>query len=184
MPSTHLSLHYPFVFSTKNREPWLAPSSRKRVHEYVAGRLWRVHVRSAGFGGSPGVCAPSGRASSCKDISRGIHGHVASRQVGIRRTVSVVSGNAAPFGPFSRPSRAHPSDTRDVCVTQVRWFPVATLPPPPANISAPSGSPCGVPMLAPEVECPLRPTLKNLVTLPGRRSGPIGCVSRLPVILQ
>jgi hypothetical protein len=29
-----------------------------------------------------------------------------------------------------------------------------------------------------------RPTLKNLVALPGRRSGPIGCVSRLPVMFQ
>jgi hypothetical protein len=28
MPSTHLSLHYHFVFSTKNREPWLAPTAR------------------------------------------------------------------------------------------------------------------------------------------------------------
>lgn len=37
MPSTHLSLHYHFVFSTKNREPWLSPSHRDRVHEYVGG---------------------------------------------------------------------------------------------------------------------------------------------------
>ena len=37
MPSTHLSLHYHLIFSTKNREPWLAPDSRARVHEYLGG---------------------------------------------------------------------------------------------------------------------------------------------------
>lgn len=37
MPSTHLSLHYHLVFSTKNREPWLPPSCRARVHEYMGG---------------------------------------------------------------------------------------------------------------------------------------------------
>ncbi len=35
MPSTHTSLHYHLVFSTKHREPWLGPESRSRVHEYV-----------------------------------------------------------------------------------------------------------------------------------------------------
>lgn len=37
MPSTHLSLHYHLVFSTKDREPWLPPSCRARVHEYMGG---------------------------------------------------------------------------------------------------------------------------------------------------
>ena len=37
MPSTHLSLHYHLVFSTKNREAWFAPSIRPRVHEYLGG---------------------------------------------------------------------------------------------------------------------------------------------------
>ena len=37
MPSTHLSLHYHLVFSTKDREPWLAPTPRARVHEYLGG---------------------------------------------------------------------------------------------------------------------------------------------------
>jgi REP element-mobilizing transposase RayT len=39
MPSTHLSLHYHLVFSTKNREPWMAPSQRDRIHEYLGGTL-------------------------------------------------------------------------------------------------------------------------------------------------
>ena len=37
MPSTHLSLHYHLVFSTKDREPWLAPTPRSRVHQYLPG---------------------------------------------------------------------------------------------------------------------------------------------------
>ena len=37
MPSTHLSHHYHLVFSTKDREPWLAPTPRIRVHEYLGG---------------------------------------------------------------------------------------------------------------------------------------------------
>jgi hypothetical protein len=37
MSSTHLSLHFHVVFSTKNREPYFAPSVRPRVHEYMAG---------------------------------------------------------------------------------------------------------------------------------------------------
>ncbi|MCP5550355.1 MAG: IS200/IS605 family transposase [Akkermansiaceae bacterium] len=43
MPSTHLSLHYHFIFSTKNREPWLPPEPRARVHAYLGGA-----IRSAG----------------------------------------------------------------------------------------------------------------------------------------
>lgn len=39
MPSTHLSLHYHFVFSTKNREPWLSSVHRDRVHEYIGGTV-------------------------------------------------------------------------------------------------------------------------------------------------
>ncbi len=39
MPSTHLSLHYHLVFSTKNREPWMAPEQRDRIHEYIGGTI-------------------------------------------------------------------------------------------------------------------------------------------------
>lgn len=35
--STYLSLHYHIIFSTKHREPWLAPTFRVRVHEYIGG---------------------------------------------------------------------------------------------------------------------------------------------------
>ncbi len=39
MPSTHLSLHYHLVFSTKNREPWMVPKDRNRIHEYIGGTI-------------------------------------------------------------------------------------------------------------------------------------------------
>ena len=37
MPSTHLSVHYHLVFSTKNREPRFPPDLRPRLHEYLGG---------------------------------------------------------------------------------------------------------------------------------------------------
>jgi putative transposase len=37
MSSTHLSLHFHVVFSTKDREPYFAPSIRPRIHEYMVG---------------------------------------------------------------------------------------------------------------------------------------------------
>lgn len=37
MSSTHLSLHYHIVFSTKAREPWIAPAWRERLHAYLGG---------------------------------------------------------------------------------------------------------------------------------------------------
>ena len=46
MGSTFLSLHYHIVFSTKERRPWIAPSWRPRVHEYIGGTI-------RGLGGIP-----------------------------------------------------------------------------------------------------------------------------------
>jgi putative transposase len=45
MPSTHLSLYYHLVFSTKNREPWFTPDLVPRIHAYLGGC-----VRTAGGG--------------------------------------------------------------------------------------------------------------------------------------
>ena len=53
MPSTHLSLHYHLVFSTKDREPWLAPTPRQRVHEYLGGII-------RGMGGVPHAVGGTG----------------------------------------------------------------------------------------------------------------------------
>jgi len=43
MPSTHASLHYHIVFSTKHREPWFPPPFRSRLHAYLGGviRDWK-----------------------------------------------------------------------------------------------------------------------------------------------
>jgi putative transposase len=51
MPSTHLSLHYHFVFSTKNREPWLTATLRARVHDYLGGILRGLNAHSHRVGG-------------------------------------------------------------------------------------------------------------------------------------
>ena len=37
MPSTHLSLHFHIVFSTKDRHPFIADEWRNRLHEYLGG---------------------------------------------------------------------------------------------------------------------------------------------------
>jgi REP element-mobilizing transposase RayT len=43
MPSTHLSLHYHIIFSTKKRAPVIAAAWRERLHAYLGGV-----VRNAG----------------------------------------------------------------------------------------------------------------------------------------
>ena len=37
MPSTHTSLHYHLVFSTRGRAPWIRADIRERVHGYLGG---------------------------------------------------------------------------------------------------------------------------------------------------
>ena len=37
MPSTHLSLHYHIVCSTKERRPFIVPAWRERLHAYLGG---------------------------------------------------------------------------------------------------------------------------------------------------
>ena len=46
MGSTYLSLHYHLVFGTKDREPFIAPDWRARLHEYLGGTV-------SGLGGFP-----------------------------------------------------------------------------------------------------------------------------------
>ena len=52
MPSTHTSLDYHLVFSTKHREPWLCPESRSRVHEYLGGTIRGMEGVSHAVGGT------------------------------------------------------------------------------------------------------------------------------------
>ncbi len=51
MPSTHLSLHFHIVFSTKDRERWIVPSIRDRVHEYIGGTIRSINGVAHAVGG-------------------------------------------------------------------------------------------------------------------------------------
>jgi putative transposase len=46
MPSTHASLHYHLIFSTKDRRPLIATALRPRLHAYLGGIV-------KGLGGTP-----------------------------------------------------------------------------------------------------------------------------------
>jgi REP element-mobilizing transposase RayT len=39
MPTTHLSLHFHIVFSTKDRHPFIGEAWRNRLHEYLGGLI-------------------------------------------------------------------------------------------------------------------------------------------------
>ncbi len=51
MPSTYLSLHYHLVFGTKNREPFIAPDWRIRLHDYLGGTIRGLGGFPQGVGG-------------------------------------------------------------------------------------------------------------------------------------
>ena len=51
MGSTYLSLHYHLVFGTKNREPFIAPDWRPRLHEYLGGTVAGLGGVAQGVGG-------------------------------------------------------------------------------------------------------------------------------------
>lgn len=51
MSSTHLSLHYHVVFSTKDREPWMAPAWRDRLHAYLGGVIREMDGVPEAIGG-------------------------------------------------------------------------------------------------------------------------------------
>lgn len=51
MASTHLSLHYHLVFSTKNREPWLTAECRDRIHAYFGGVIKTMNGIAHAVGG-------------------------------------------------------------------------------------------------------------------------------------
>jgi REP element-mobilizing transposase RayT len=52
MPSTHLSLHYHLVFSTKNREPSMPADLRGRIHEYLGGTIRGMNGDAHAVGGT------------------------------------------------------------------------------------------------------------------------------------
>jgi REP element-mobilizing transposase RayT len=52
MPSTHLSLHYHLVFSTKERRPQIAAEWRDRLHAYLGGTLRTLGGVAEAVGGT------------------------------------------------------------------------------------------------------------------------------------
>ena len=52
MASTHLSLHYHLVFSTKNREAWFSAGQRARLHRYLGGILRGMEAVPHAIGGT------------------------------------------------------------------------------------------------------------------------------------
>jgi REP element-mobilizing transposase RayT len=51
MASTYTSLHYHLIFSTKNREPVIAPTWRTALHEYLGGTVKGLGGHPQGVGG-------------------------------------------------------------------------------------------------------------------------------------
>ncbi len=51
MPSTHLSLHYHVVFSTKDRATFIAAAWRDRLHAYLGGVIRKVDGVPEAVGG-------------------------------------------------------------------------------------------------------------------------------------
>ena len=52
MPSTHLSLHYHLVFSTKDRYPFLVRDWRDQLHAYLGGCLNTIDATPETIGGT------------------------------------------------------------------------------------------------------------------------------------
>jgi putative transposase len=51
MPSTHLSLHYHLVFSTKDRRPMILPEVQQQLHAYLGGIARGMGVTPLEVGG-------------------------------------------------------------------------------------------------------------------------------------
>jgi putative transposase len=52
MPSTHTSLHFHVVFSTKDRHPFIAEDWRARLHEYMGGLIRKGDGIAEAVGGT------------------------------------------------------------------------------------------------------------------------------------
>ncbi len=52
MPSTHLSLHYHIIFSTKNRQPLIGQAWRERLHAFIGGAVRNAGVVAESVGGT------------------------------------------------------------------------------------------------------------------------------------
>ncbi len=52
MPSTHLSLHYHLIFSTKERYPFIEKEWRSRLHSYLGGEMRKFGGVAESIGGT------------------------------------------------------------------------------------------------------------------------------------
>ena len=78
MPSTHLSLHYHLVFSTKDRRALIVPEWRERLHAYMGGILNSMGAFPQAIGGVAdhvhllvGLKATHCLADVMRDLKRG-----------------------------------------------------------------------------------------------------------------
>ena len=87
MPSTHLSLHFHLVFSTKDRHPFITDAWRLRLHEYLGGLIRKADAIPEAIGGTAdhvhllvGLRATHSLATFVQDIkqssSRWIHENI------------------------------------------------------------------------------------------------------------
>jgi len=83
MPSTHLSLNYHIVFSTRNREPWIGESWRDELHAFLGGCLRQANGVALEVGGTAdhvhllaGLRATHSLADVVRDIKRASSGWV------------------------------------------------------------------------------------------------------------
>ncbi len=90
MPSTHLSLHYHVVFSTKNRAPLISASWRENLHAYLGGGVRNLDGIPEAIGGVAdhvhlllGLKATAALSDTVRDIkansSRWVHGETGDR---------------------------------------------------------------------------------------------------------
>ena len=90
MPSTHLSLHYHIVFSTKDRAPVIAAAWRGRLHAYLGGIARNLQGTAEAIGGVAdhvhlliGLRATHCLADVVRDIkavsSRWVHEEISAR---------------------------------------------------------------------------------------------------------
>lgn len=72
MPSTHLSLHYHLVFSTKGRAPVIADAWRERLHAYLGGVVRNIEGVPEAIGGIPRALTPHHRRPPGETLARPI----------------------------------------------------------------------------------------------------------------
>ena len=90
MPSTHLSLHYHLVFSTKDRAPIILSAWRERLHAYIGGVARNLEGVPEAIGGVAdhvhlliGLRATARLADVVRDVkavsSRWVHSEIGER---------------------------------------------------------------------------------------------------------